>query len=82
MNDPAKVTMSDEAAEELLGIIRRFNGITTYPKYADDNHRVMHGGCLELERQGKICRRIECENSILWVIPGQPDEPVHIISIA
>ncbi len=81
MNEPAKVTMTEEGAASLLALALKFDGITTYPKADDDNNRVLHGGCLELERQGKLCRHTDGEDAILWVAPGKTDEPVYTVSI-
>ncbi len=72
--------MMDDSLSELLDLIsgsgkyRCFGGgITTYPR-SDDNNRKIHNGCLELEKQGLIYRKIDKPEQVLWV-PVVSDPP-------
>lgn len=56
---------------DLLALIRGDNpslekGLYTYPKATDENQKLLHTECIELEKRKLVYRKIDDPNYILW----------------
>ena len=61
--------MNEEQLNNLLEIIKDDKlapGIHTYPR-GDVNNKMLFNGCLELEKQGLIYRKIDEEDHVFWL---------------
>jgi len=47
-------------------------GIYTYPN-GDENNKIIHSGCLELEKKGLIYRKKDKPEYVLWLLNSLPE---------
>lgn len=60
-----------DAREDLLSLVREWNGISVYPGSDDPNQKRLAEACIALVETGELASRSDGEALLVWV-PGKP----------